>query len=56
MVGSAEGVLLKQSWEVEAMLLSKQGVKKTNLKERKYRATSKKNEGKETDETEMRLV
>lgn len=33
---------------------SKQGVKKTNLKERKYRATTEKNE--ETDETEKRLV
>lgn len=32
---------------------SRQGVK-TNLKEKKYRATSENNEGKETDETEIR--
>lgn len=64
-------MLPKQSWEVQAVLLeewrawreeernsnyfSKQGVK-TNLKERKYRAMSEKNEGKETVEVEMRLV
>lgn len=56
MVGDAEGVLLKQSWEVQAVLLgewrawreegrnsrylSKQGVKMTNLKEWKYKAMS----------------
>lgn len=71
-VGSAKGVLLKQSWEVEAMLFgewrawgeegrngnyfSKQGVKKTTLNERTYRAMSEKNEGKDLDEIGLMLV